>query len=78
MDENGMPNLKEMAARWPLASLQTAFETFTGGIISRSNMAILDSQGRGIKDRIRMVARVNIRSFPSSFFGIRATFVEIK
>jgi hypothetical protein len=47
------PSLLAIAERWPSAFVsRTEIDRFTGGALNAKYSAWLDSQGRGIKDRV--------------------------
>ena len=74
------PSLLAMAERWPSAFVsRTEIDRFTGGALNAKYSAWLDSQGKGIKDRIRIGRRI-IYPVPAvlEFLEARAEFVEKK
>jgi hypothetical protein len=52
-------SLQELAKKWPSSIVaRTEIKKFTGGIITERYCANLDSQGIGIKDRIRIGRKI--------------------
>ncbi len=53
------PDLSAMATRWPSAIVaREEIENFSGGLVTSKYISILDSQGRGPADRVRVGRKV--------------------
>lgn len=69
-----------MADKWPSAFVaRQEIENFTGGVMTQKYISILDSQGLGVKNRVRMGRKI---AYPVKelilWLESRSEFVESK
>ena len=69
-----------MADKWPSAFVaRQEIENFTGGVMTQKYISILDSQGLGVKNRVRMGRKI---AYPIKelilWLESRSEFVESK
>lgn len=80
MPTSQKPCFSVMADKWPSAFVaRQEIENFTGGVMTQKYISILDSQGLGVKNRVRMGHKI---AYPVKelilWLESRSEFVESK
>lgn len=73
------PNFSMMAEKWPSAIVgRQQIEAFTGGIMTEKYLAILDSQRRGPRNRVRIGRKIGYLAHELILWlESRSEFVEV-